>query len=180
MIGQCIAAWARADDELFGIFRDCLGPYEQSAIIYYRTPGLDQRFSLTDELVRSVLPKRVKKSGGHDHPSVTAWNKAKDGYQELLAVRRRIAHHPVTIRWRPFAVGDPINTPPPSWFEIYISQHEQLREKSADIPPLRIEDLRKHLAAVERLRERLHHFYHDVLIKHDATHQPPSPPRSRG
>jgi hypothetical protein len=65
MIGQCIAAWAQVDDELFRIFRSCLGPYEQSAIIYYRTPGLDARFGLTDEIVRSVLPERPNPALGH-------------------------------------------------------------------------------------------------------------------
>jgi hypothetical protein len=63
------------DDELFRIFRDCVGPYEQSAIIYYRTPTLNARLGLTEEIVQSVLPKRPKKSGGHYHPSVKAWNR---------------------------------------------------------------------------------------------------------
>ena len=36
-----VAAWAEVDDWLFRIFRDRVGPYDQSAVIYYRTPGLD-------------------------------------------------------------------------------------------------------------------------------------------
>ena len=96
MLGYCIAAWADVDDLLFRIFRDCIGPYEQCAIIYYKTPGLEARFSLTDEIVRSVLPK--KKPGAHDHPSVKAWDKAIKPRQDLLSQRRRLAHHPVTMR----------------------------------------------------------------------------------
>src|SRR5580704_14046716 len=98
MMGQCIAAWAEVDDELFRIFRDCVGPYEQSAIIYYRTPGLDIRFGLTDEIVRSVLPKKPRRSGSHHHPNVKVWRAAQGDYQDLLAVRRRIAHHPIRHR----------------------------------------------------------------------------------
>ena len=179
-IGQCIAAWARVDDELFGIFRDCVGPYEQSAIIYYRTPGLDVRFALTDEIVRSVLPKRPKRSGAHEHPSVKAWDAARDGYQELLATRRRIAHHPVGIRSEPFRVGMPIGVEPPSWFEIYVSQHERLREKSSDLPPLNVSDLKSHLAAVVALQARLHRFFHEVLTKRAGESSTPSPSKSLG
>ena len=73
MLGYCISAWAEVDDLLFRIFRDCVGPYEQCAIIYYKTPGLEARFSLTDEIVKSVLPKKLP--GEHDHPSVQAWNR---------------------------------------------------------------------------------------------------------
>jgi hypothetical protein len=60
MVGYCIAAWADVDEQLFRIFQDCVGPLEQSAIIYYKTPGLDARFTLTNEIVRSILPKRPK------------------------------------------------------------------------------------------------------------------------
>jgi hypothetical protein len=59
MIGYCIAEWAGIDDELFRIFQHCTGAKEQqAAIIYYRTPGLNVRLGLVDEIVRSVLPNR--------------------------------------------------------------------------------------------------------------------------
>jgi hypothetical protein len=51
VMGSCIAAWAQVDDQLFRIFRSCIGPYDQSAVIYYRTPGLDVRLALVDEIV---------------------------------------------------------------------------------------------------------------------------------
>jgi hypothetical protein len=57
-IGDCIAEWAGIDDELFRIFQHCTGAKEQqAAIIYYRTPGLNVRLGLVDEIVRSVSPK---------------------------------------------------------------------------------------------------------------------------
>jgi hypothetical protein len=105
MVGLCILEWAKVDDALFEIFRRCVGPYEQSAIIYYRADGLNYRFDLTDELVRSVLPKRVRKSGGHDHQSVKAWEAAKLDYHGLLGIRRRIAHHPLVVRSVPTGRG---------------------------------------------------------------------------
>jgi hypothetical protein len=165
-VGYCIAAWAEVDDELFRIFRDCVGPYEQSAIIYYRTPGLDVRLSLTDELVKSVLPKPAKKSGGHETAELKAWKKAIANFRELLAIRRRIAHHPIAIRQHPLVLGLSVATPP-SWFEIYVSQHEKLR--TGDLPPLIVKDLKDHLVAVIHLRDRLRRFFHDVLTKPKST-----------
>jgi hypothetical protein len=167
-VGYCIAAWAQVDDELFRIFRNCLGPYEQSAIIYYRCPGLDVRLGITEELVQSVLPEPERKSGGHDPPELKAWKQAVGDFRQLLAARRRIAHHPIAIRYQPFMAGiSRAGEAPPSWFEIYVSQHEQLR--TGDLPALKIEDLRKHQIAVIRLRDRLHRFFHDVLTKPKPT-----------
>jgi hypothetical protein len=183
LIGRCIAAWAQVDDSLFLVFRDCLGPYDQSAIIYYRLPGLDVRFGLTDEIVRSVLPRRPRKSGAHEHPSVKAWIKAKGDYNDLLAVRRRIAHHPVAVKRIPQfwdTATSYWDVPPFSHYEIYVSRHEALRERSAGLAPLDIADLKKHLLAVNALSERLRLFLSDVLIKQHEELTRRSPPRSRG
>ena len=190
MIGECVAAWAQVDDELFRIFLECLGaPAPQCAIIFYRLPGLDVRFNLTDEIVRSVLPPRARKQGGHDHPSVVAWTKAKQGsakakdrgYQHLLAVRRRIAHQPVGIQSGPYYWNVSfLDTPPPSWFEIRVGEFERLREKEAELPGLAIEDLRIHIRDVIALRDRLHRFYYDVLLKRHEESPLTDPPQSQG
>jgi hypothetical protein len=135
-IGKCIAAWARVDDELFQVFRHCVGPLEQSAIIYYRTPGLETRLALTDELVESVLPKRERKSGGHDPLEVGAWKNACASFRTLLATRQRIAHHPVAVRQEPFRAAMPVGRTP-SWYEIYVRGNGQLRSRSQGLPALR-------------------------------------------
>ncbi len=188
-IGYCIAAWADVDDILFQIFSDCIGPRDQSAIIYFKTPGLEARFSLTDEIVKSVLPEPERKSGGHDHPSVIAWKKAIDGYQDLLSTRRRIAHHPVAVKIE-YPQGALLNRYPPgkmpiggavpairSAYEIYMSENEKLRGRSADLPALRIKDLEDHQAAVGALANRLLGFLIDVLSKPGVGLPSPNPPR---
>jgi hypothetical protein len=174
LLGQCIAEWANVDDELFRIFRDCVGPYNQCAIIYYRQPGLDIRFGLTDEIVRSVFPPPVRKNGGHPHQGVKAWAIAIKGYDKLLSERRRIAHHPVQLtislkkqRDKPTYIGTyPLAYPPPrSWYEIYVGQHEKLRENSSKLKPMGLGELRNHLIEVKNLRGRLLIFFHDTLTK---------------
>jgi hypothetical protein len=195
MIGQCIAEWARVDDELFRIFRDCVGPYEQCAIIYYRTPGLNVRLGLTDEIVRSVLPNRQKNSKQRDHPYVTEWKEIYKEFDSLLGIRRRIAHHPVEIKQMPMAfgfgeAGDRVGFDqgpfgdfsaqwPESWFEIYVSQHERLRKKAAGLTPLLVTDLRAHLFATGALSSRLRKFFYEMLTKPaEASLPPESPPQS--
>jgi hypothetical protein len=185
MLGYCISAWADVDELLFRIFRDCIGPYEQCAIIYYKTPGLEARFSLTDEIVKSVLPKKLP--GEHDHPSVQAWNRTISGRDELLGTRRRIAHHPVAVRMRihgssmlgQMQVGvTPLGSMGTrfSWVELYMSEHEKLRGRKADLPPIKYEDLEKHYYGdVGDLANRLLSFVIDVLTKPDAVPSPPAP-----
>jgi hypothetical protein len=191
MLGYCIAAWADVDDLLFRIFRDCVGPTLQCAIIYYKTPGLEARFSLTDEIVRSVLPK--KKPGAHDHPSVKTWDKTIKVRQELLAMRRRIAHHPVTMqikysspsmfgvtplgRMRLGASVERISSSP----ELYATQHEKLRRRSADLPALRLKDLEDHLIAVGALADGLLRFLIEVLsVLLSKPSKEPSSPNTQG
>ena len=94
---------------LFRIFQDCVGPDLQCAIIYYKTPGLEARFSLTDEIVRSVLPK--KRPGGHDHPSVKVWDNAIKVRHDLLSMRRRIEDarslRSIALRWSSLTIALP-------------------------------------------------------------------------
>jgi hypothetical protein len=189
-VGYCITAWAGVDEHLFRIFRDCVGPYDQCAIIYYRTPSLDTRLELTHELVRSVLPKpdRPKHLGGHDHPDVRSWKAIYKEFKRLLATRRRIAHHPAEIKIsaRPasasFGKPLPFNSPflpppgPLTWLEIYMNSHERLRGNSAELAPLKIEDLKKHLTEVGDLREELWKFLEEVLSKQPEQQSPPQAP----
>jgi hypothetical protein len=165
LIGYCIATWAQADDELFRIFQNCLAaPLEQSAIVYYRAPGLDVRLGITDELVKSRLPKPARKSGGHPHRSVRSWTEVTGQFRTLLSTRRRIAHQPTGPRFESFRVGEShVGEPPPSWFEIYVGEYERLR--SGEKPPLKVQDLSEHLKAVIYLRDALRTFFYKELIR---------------
>jgi hypothetical protein len=175
MIGNCIAAWAEVDDELFRIFRDCVGPYEQCAIVYYRMPGLDVRLGCTSELVESVFPKPERRSGGHPHESVKRWRKVQGTFLDLLSVRRRIAHQPVGVRMsfpkrlvhlkslnktalERYGLGAD------SWLEIYMSERERVRA-GKEIPGLDLNALKTHLSDVVRLRDSLRDFFFAHLAK---------------
>jgi hypothetical protein len=167
VMGYCIAAWAQVDDQLFRIFRDCIGPYDQSAVIFYRTPGLDTRLSLTDEIVRVTLLPSWERPGKRD-PRIKAWSAILSEFRASLAIRGRVAHQPV--RTEPFRVGMPAGAQLTA-FEIYVGRHEQLRDSAAKSVPLTLGDLKNHLAAVNKLSDRLKAFLDDVLKP--ATESPP-------
>ncbi len=164
LLGSCVAVWADVDNELFRIFRHCLSaPLAQAAIVYYRSPGLDVRLEMTTELVESQFPKPVRESGGHAHRAVKGWRNMKTDFKGLLAVRRRIAHHPTRPIFEPFRAGESkVGELPPASFEIYIGEHEKLR--AGEKPSLKLDDLGEHLKAVLLLRDWLRHFFYEALM----------------
>ncbi len=177
MVGNCITEWAAVEEQLFEICRLCLGcPRDRAAIVYYRTPSIDARLSLADELVKAVLPKRTRKNGGRDHPDLRHWRELEKKFRALLPTRNRIAHHPVAPRvlsWGDLGAAgieaqglEPPKLMSRTWFEVYTSQNEQLRERSANQRPLRIDGLRSHFIATSKLMGALHQFRYVRLPPH--------------
>jgi hypothetical protein len=176
-VGRAITEWASVDDVLFGVFRGCIGPLTASAIIYYRTPGLDTRFQLTDELVTATIQPLPKKPGSHTNPDLVAWKAAIEGYQALLAVRRRIAHQPIQLgslsatdqnelnaAIAKFSTTGEWSAPLPT-FEIF-ARHERRRTKEQGKPPLKVDDLKQHVQDVAALTLRLRVFLHSTFLKY--------------
>ena len=170
MMGRCIAEWARVDDELYRIFEQCLGPPKQSAILYFKMPGLEVRMTTTREIVLSVLPEREKKDGGHDHPSVKSWKAIEKRFKKLLPVRRRIAHLPVGQGRVPryFAAryfrATSLSKAGPHTIEA--SANEKLRGRDTDNKQLTLDDLTEHLSSLGRLIGSLQTFRLNVLPDH--------------
>ena len=177
-IGLCISEWAQVDDELFNIFFQCVqAPVKQAAIIYFRTPGIDIRLGLTDEIVESVLPKPERKSGGHPHPLLRRWRELNTEIHGLLSMRRRIAHQPVKETINALAAlalnAQPINEGPllgitgmpMRWYSLGAGENESLREKEAGKPSVTITELIDHFQAVNNLVPTLYRFYLDLVAE---------------
>jgi hypothetical protein len=168
-LGKCITAWALIEEHLFEIcIASLAAERHRVAIVYYRTPTLDARLSLTDELVRTVLPLRDPPDGGHDPPDTITWGNIRREIVGLLPVRNRLAHHPVTHkelgpaptlqRWAMPIIN--------SWYESYVSEAEKLRGKHENIKPLTAPDLSRHRADVEMVIQQLNLFRARVLSKY--------------
>lgn len=153
-IGHCITDWAATESVIFQIFWKSLGcKEEQAAIVYFKSPSLETRFTLTQELVLSVLPKT--ESGKPIHPDLKAWNAIVSTLNDLKTVRNRIAHHPIAAY---VAISDPGDILE-FWFENYVSPEERLRGKHNNIKPLVVEDLKSHHLSALSLTTALKRFY---------------------
>ncbi len=182
-IGHCITAWADLEDRLFEILWRVLScPQVRAAIVYYKTPSLEARLTLTDELVRSTLPKT--KSGDQPHADLKAWNSIRVDIGNELSVRRRIAHQPVRTGKVTIPISDKEGFPSDllefSYYEIYVSENEALRGKPADPDTLTIHEIMNHEETVKSLAARLRAFNIDVLATRIPQLVLPSPHKRRG
>jgi hypothetical protein len=178
-VGFCITAWALIEEQLFKICTFSLATSAgQAAIVYYRTPSLDARLSLVSELVTNMLPQKERPNGGREHPAVIRWNELSKNVRDLLTIRRRIAHHPVSARHtldKKDGIGElDLKT----WLEIYMSQEEQLRGRDKNLKPLKEDHLTIHYLDVAGLSRKLGAFYSDVLVKQPQPHPLQSRPQS--
>jgi hypothetical protein len=163
-VGYCIATWSEVEQKLFKIcWKGLRSPEAQAAVVYYRTPNISLRFSLTDELVLLALPKPQKKNGGHAHRDVKKWNEIKETLGGLLKVRNRIAHHASTIQIESPPYGNMLTL---SWHENNMSQTEQLRGQKVPAGPLVLDDLKSHHKRTLDLVSQLDTFLTSILSKH--------------
>jgi hypothetical protein len=153
MVGRCIAEWGEIEERLFNICWDCLGPYEQSAIVYYRTPSIDARLTLIDELIECVMSKEEIDLSGYE----PTWKATIKLVRGLLSTRRQLAHHPIKeinnylvyhTKWQNWAEG-PV-------FRVRASEHERARGKRDD--ELYIDDLHEHHSSLEGAKLMLDQF----------------------
>jgi hypothetical protein len=192
LLGRCISGWSYVDQALFNIMQSCLAPhYEQSAIIYFRTPGLEIRLNLTDELVRSLLPGREKKPGEHDPPSVKEWSAICKSIKALLPERRQLAHHSVNLDYGPmqtssmfgeafamFIPGDG-GAQPEGTFKILPTMGEMARIRNTAPPPLTEKEVKNHLQGLAQLTGRMSLFQSETFqpllseLAHPDTPQTP-------
>lgn len=180
-VGYSITAWAKVEEWLFELcWRSLASSKECAAIVYFRTPTLDARIQLVDELVRTILPKPERKSGGHAHPDVVAWSSLKQKISSHLSTRRRIAHHPVRPQKTTVVLdgtfgGAPFGSVPfgsgavreeVSWLEIFASENEQLRGRGEEVQPLKATDIMSYSYLVNGLADEVMNYYLNVFLKH--------------
>jgi hypothetical protein len=136
LVGLCIKEWAKVEDELFRICEFALNAEPQLAsIVYFRTPNIDARLTLADELLRVVLSER-------DGTKLQIWTEIRKEIETLLPTRNLLAHAPVRQELYPDTPDDPalrIEVGPDGikrqilrsvevmWVET--SEHERLRGK---------------------------------------------------
>jgi hypothetical protein len=169
LMGNAISNWARVEAYLFKICRAALGATSQrTAIVYGRTPTLEARRLLINDLLETTLPVRSQ-NGGTEHPDTREWKDITESMKNLLPTRNRIAHRPMEphIDWEEKADGGVGKAE--FWFEITTSEHERERYGGPK-DSLDTTDLENHIRAVWELKERLGDFYVNRLPTHAQLH----------
>ena len=165
-VGICIKEWAYIEKVIFDLCSYVLkADRKHVAIIYYRTPTLEGRLALTNDLLQSIFPK---KAGEHDNPKLVIWTKIFKEIRNLAPARNVLAHSPirykVSIKAQIDKTGQPakvINQE--SWIEIATSENERL--KTGEDKSYRVDDLPKYHAAVRALWDRLLNFHNDLRVR---------------
>jgi hypothetical protein len=155
LLGIAMTVWAQLDEQLFRTCAQILKAAEHhAAIVYYRTPTLDARLTLVDELVQTIFPGR--KAGAHPHPSEKVWAAIGKEIRDELPIRNRLAHSPAASHGGRFV--PPEGGPPEfrSWFASYVSPTEKLRGRDKRGPEyLKRQDVRAHIGRIAELTKRL-------------------------
>lgn len=157
-LGRAVTGWADLEAVLFEITHSVLGcTKEQAAIIFYRTPTMDSRLTLTNDLVHAYFPKH--EPGEQPDGRIKRWKEIQAEIRDHLPVRNRLAHHPVGPVVDIYETADGkenrIEIRPAS----YISLSEHLRKRDQGPAILGIEEVRAHTFTVSRLTNEIRNFY---------------------
>ena len=159
-LGYCIAAWSDIEKRLFDLCHHSMrSDVEVASIVYYRTPSIDARLTLTDEMIRLRLPKTP--NGGRPHPTLKIWNELRAKIKSHLEVRNRLAHHPVSLQ--KIIVENALTAQGQVRQEYLILQtsvgkNEALRGKHFNQIPLYLGDLEAHCLICRGLADEIMYF----------------------
>lgn len=166
-LGKAITSWADLEEVLFAITLSILGcTRERAAIVFYRTPTIDSRVTLTSDLIHSFFPRH--EPGEQPDLRVKRWKEIQGEIKDNLSVRNRLAHHPVG------PVVDLYESEDGKEHEVeigqasYISESERLRKREQPTP-LGINEIRVHTRIVSRLINDLRNFRRQEFPKQPLT-----------
>jgi len=155
-LGQAITEWAYVEEELFHICASVLKTrQDHAAIVYYRTPSLDARLTLTNDLASSILPKK-EKAGAHTPKISQRWNEIIKDIRNIISVRNQLAHSPTA----PIVNASQSGTGSARFdfsYTSYVSATEKLRGRSTKAD-LSLKDVLVHTKDVSQIINRLRNF----------------------
>jgi hypothetical protein len=162
LLALCITEWATVENHLFCLLSLSLSATpQQVATLYYRTPNISSRLALTNEMLRTRLPKPAKRSGDLTNSLVEEWTCLHRRAEKGLPFRNHLAHWPKTQHTHVKANSKKI-TSVETWLEASMSLGELHRGKE-DQQPIKIPDIRKHHKETRQLATDLHSFYNKLV-----------------
>ena len=170
-LGRAITDWANLESELSKLRLRLLGSTrDRAAIVFYRTPSIDSRVTLTSDLVHSFFPSHPP--GAQPHPSLKEWKQLQADIKDNLPVRNRLAHHPAAPVVDLYESVDGTERKIEVRHASYMSDAEALRRREKTFEALGVEEISAHMKTLSSLINRLRNF-------RDG-HFPPPPPTLAG
>lgn len=149
LVGECITTWAGIESKIFRIFRLFLHTDRQfAAILFFRAPSLDARFSTVGEIIAAAFPKTARKNGGHDHPLVIEWAKIRQRSISLVKFRNALAHQQVSRR-----DGE---------IQVRYSENESWRGTKPSIETIKRGDLTNHQKELTEFFKQVTDYMHEI------------------
>lgn len=171
-LGYCIARWSYVEERLFKICKGALKcPPKQAAIVFYRSPTLDVRLSLTEEIVQAAFGKSRRMKARRK-----AWKEIASEIRRLSPLRNRLAHHTVESDVIPvrYIEGDKVvERTTLTLLRVLPSKTERLRGRAYGKKAVRWSDMMKHLEEVDALISQMNRY---LRPKRRAKRLRPSPP----
>lgn len=158
-VGICIKEWAKVEAHLFEVCHAVLKAERvQVAIIYYRTPTLDTRLTLADELLQTIVAATAPKERARKLRELAkVWKQLLADTRELLPTRNLLAHAPVHsvfhTEWEQSEGADEVEMVDSHWLEVATSEVERLRGRPARA--IRDDQLPEHFNGVCAISQRL-------------------------
>jgi hypothetical protein len=175
-VGRAITGWAELEDVLFQMTMVILGcSKERAAIVFYRTPTIDSRLTLTSDLINSFFPRH--KAGEPLDPRIGSWRELQADIKEHLHTRNRLAHHQVGTIVQVYedrsggALFDLVHAS-------YASPSELLRKPGQSLDPLTITDVQRHIEIISKLANRLRNFDRREVSRPNAKPEERGVPRT--
>ncbi len=96
-IGRCITDFASIEEILFDICSIVLNTRSTqiASIVFYRTPSIDSRTTLVDELLSAMYPTM---SGKHSNEIIKSWDAVRKEIVELVPYRNAMAHQSTALK----------------------------------------------------------------------------------
>jgi hypothetical protein len=162
-LGRAITDWAHVEAELYAMVASLIGcERERASIIFYRTPTIDSRLQLADDLMQTLFPRTT--SGGKDHPGLRIWKDLKKAIKDELPTRNQLAHQPATPFIDIYESEDESKVELRASIASYISPAEKLRKQNLSSPILTAAAIEDHIKKVSALVQRLRVFANNEFL----------------
>jgi hypothetical protein len=154
-VGLCITEWATIEHLLFRLTIVVLGVTpNHAATIYRKTPTLDSRITLIDELVsRVLLDSNPEKSGRHKSGLSLTWHVLVRDMTGLKSFRNKLAH------WTRFTIARDEIEISPTRSVLHLSESDLWRGKYKESDkPIDVSDMSLHYELIEQLSTNIRRF----------------------